>query len=167
MRNGIDRLLLFVAALSLAPIADSQDSTPARTDASSAPVVFVCEHGNVKSLIGASLFDKAAKERGLPFRATSRGLTPEANVPPKIAEALRSDDVEVAGFKPQALTAHDVSTAARVIAIGVDLSSFSDEARAPIEPWTDVPPASVDYAAARAVLLRHVEALLDEMQDKY
>jgi arsenate reductase len=163
MRNGIDRLLLFVAALSLAPIADSQDSATARTDASPAPVVFVCEHGNVKSLIGASLFDKVAKERGLPFRAVSRGVTPESSVPPKIVAALRGDSVDVEGFKPQPLTARDISAASRVIAIGVDLSSFTGEALAPIELWSDVPPASVDYAASRAALLRHIEALLDEM----
>ena len=166
MRNSMTRVLLFVGALSLTAAADAQDGVATTKDASPAPVVFVCEHGNVKSLIGASLFDKVAKERGLPLRAISRGLAPEASVPPKIVQALRADDIDVSGFKPQQLTAHDFSAAARVIAIGVDLSSFRDETRAPIEPWDDVPPASVDYAASRAALLRHIESLLDEMQNR-
>ena len=70
------------------------------------PVVFVCEHGSVKSPIAASLFDRTAEKRGLPFRAVSRGVNPEEHVPP----------------------------------------------------------ASVDYPAARAPLQRHIDALLDELQ---
>jgi len=131
-----------------------------------APVVFVCEHGNVKSLIGASLFNRIAKERGLPFHAVARGVTPEESVPPKIVYALRRDGVEVAAFKPERLSPMDVSTANRTIGIGVDLSAFSADARGPMERWDDVPPASIDYAASRAALLRHIEVLLDELGAK-
>jgi protein-tyrosine-phosphatase len=130
----------------------------------SAPVVFVCEHGNVKSLIASSLFDKAARERGLPFHSVSRGISPEAEVPLKIAEALRKDRIEVSDFKPQKLTNKDVADAARVIAIGVDLTGFETTSSVRIVPWDDVPPASVDYAASRAALLRHINALLTDLQ---
>ena len=156
------RFLLVAAIATLFGVYES--TAQEETGATTAPVVFVCEHGNVKSLIGASLFDKVAKERGLPFRAVSRGLMPEESVPPKIAEALRGEGVEVAGFTPQRLSLLDVTTAARVVAIGVDLSSFNGEARVPTEVWSDVPPASVDYAAARAALLQHVTVLLDDLQ---
>lgn len=155
----------FVAVI-LASLAVGEDTPPVQSEATRAPVVFVCEHGNAKSLIGASLFDRSAKARGLPLRAISRGVSPEASVPLKIADALRSDGVEVADFKPQPLTAIDVVAASRVIAIGVDLSAFNAEARVPIELWSDIPPASVDYAASRAALLRHIEVLLDELQAK-
>jgi len=128
--------------------------------------VFVCEHGNVKSLIGASLFNRIAKERGLPFHAVARGVTPEASVPPKIADALYGDGVEVAGFTPQKLSSADVSNAYRTVGIGVDLSAFSAGPHAPIEQWDDVPPASIDYAASRAALLRHIDVLLDELVSK-
>jgi len=131
-----------------------------------APVVFVCEHGNVKSLIAASLFDQVAIERGLPFRAVSRGLSPESGVPPKIADALRSDGVNVEGFKAKALSVNDVEIATRVIAIGVDLTPFMRDGQVPAELWSDVPPASVDYRASRAALLRHIDALLDELEAK-
>ena len=59
-----------------------------------------------------------------------------------------------------------MSTADRVIAIGVDLSSFVGDEQVTAELWSDIPPASVDYAASRAALLRHIEALLDKLQAK-
>jgi arsenate reductase (thioredoxin) len=39
-------------------------------------VLFVCEHGNVKSLMAASYFNQLARERRLPFQAVSRGSPP-------------------------------------------------------------------------------------------
>ena len=159
------RFPIFAGAI-LAIVCACQGSTPMQREPTRAPVVFVCEHGNVKSLIAASLFDQVALERGLPFRAVSRGLSPEAGVPPKIADALRGDGVDIEGFEAQPLTARDVENARRVIAIGVDLSPFMRDTRAPAELWSDVPPASVDYRASRAALLRHIDALLDELQAK-
>jgi len=129
-----------------------------------APVVFVCEHGSVKSLIAASLFDQSAANRGLPFRAVSRGVNPDERVPPGIAAALLDDGFDVEGFRPQGLSPDDVAGATRVVAIGVDLAANGDEARAPIQSWDDVPAASVDYSAARAALQRHIDELLDDLQ---
>jgi arsenate reductase (thioredoxin) len=155
----------FVGAIA-ASVGICQGTAPLQPEPKAAPVVFVCEHGNVKSLIAASLFDQVAEERGLPFRAVSRGLSPEKDVPTKVADALRGDGVDVRGFKPQPLTPVDVATASRVVAIGVDLSSFLREEQVPTELWSDVPPASVDYAASRAALLRRIGVLLDELQAK-
>ena len=39
-------------------------------------VLFVCGHGNVKSLMAASYFNQLVGERRLPFRAVSRGSAP-------------------------------------------------------------------------------------------
>jgi hypothetical protein len=36
-------------------------------------VVFVCEHGSVKSLIASTYFNQRAKARGLAFAAVARG----------------------------------------------------------------------------------------------
>lgn len=149
--------------LMAAPACRAQDPPP-RQD-SGAPIVFVCEHGSVKSLIAASLFDRTAAQRGLPFRAVSRGVNPEQQVPPWIAAALREDGFEVEGFRPQGLASEDVLHARQVIAIGVDLATHATEARAPIQSWDDVPAASVDYAAARAALQHRIDALLDELQE--
>ena len=129
-------------------------------------VVLVCEHGNVKSLIAASLFNQLASARGLPFRAESRGLNPESGVPASIVEALRAEGIDVAIFNPRALSDQDAASASRVVAIGVDLTSFAADTRAPIDLWSDIPPASVDYSLSRAALIRHIEALLQELQRK-
>ena len=40
-------------------------------------IVFVCEHGAAKSLIAAAYFNMLAAGRGLPARATFRGVDPQ------------------------------------------------------------------------------------------
>jgi arsenate reductase (thioredoxin) len=152
--------LVAVAALLFGHQSSAQDSNEPERSAS---VVFVCEHGSVKSLIAASLFDQVAKRRGLPFRARSRGVSPDAHVPEVIVAALRNEGVEVETFKPQPLSLADIDGAARVIAIGVDLAAFGDRRRMSIDEWNDVPAASVDYPKARAALLHHIETLIDEL----
>jgi arsenate reductase (thioredoxin) len=126
-------------------------------------VTMVCEHGTVKSLIAASLFNQAAKARGLPFHAVSRAVTPDASVPPKIVEALQRDGVDVADFHPRKISGQELAASPYVVAIGVDLPrGESDETK--VLHWNDIPPASIDYNAARADLLAHVKALLDQLE---
>ena len=142
---------------------------PLRAPAQDAPkntIVMVCEHGSVKSLMAASQFNRRAKERGLPFRAVSRGVSPDAAVPAKIAEALGRDGFDVSHFVPAHATAGELTTARRVVAIGVDVASIAPEAASKTSRWDDVPPASVDYAAARASIAKHIELLLDELDEK-
>jgi protein-tyrosine-phosphatase len=128
-----------------------------------AGVVFVCEHGSVKSLIAQEWFNRRARERGLAVRAVSRGVTPDGAVPPAIVDALRGDGFDVAGFEPRALGPADTAGATRVIAIGVDLAEVPAAAGAPLERWDGVPPATQDYAGARDALKARVEALIDEL----
>jgi arsenate reductase (thioredoxin) len=129
-----------------------------------AAVLLVCEHGSVKSLMAASLFNQAAAARSLPFRAVSRGVTPDERVPEKIADALSRQGFDVQNFKPMRVSNVDLQNASRIVAIGVDPNAFAGGAQAPVERWDDVPAASVDYAAAHDSLQRHVERLLDELQ---
>ncbi|HYD78459.1 MAG TPA: hypothetical protein VEC06_01515 [Paucimonas sp.] len=124
-------------------------------------VIIVCEHGSAKSLIAASLFNQAAKMRGLPFRAVSRGIVPDAEVPPKIAAALREEGFDVADYRPQKLTEPEIAASVQVIAIGVDLPSVGGMTA--ILQWNDIPPASVDYQASHSALERRVHALLDRL----
>ena len=129
-----------------------------------APVVMVCEHGSVKSVMAASLFNRAAAERDLPFRAVARGVTPDKAVPPAIAAALEKEGFAVKDFAPESISGADVSKASRIIAIGVDPKSFGPIAQPIVETWNDVPAASTDYAAARTSLQQHVEALLADLE---
>ncbi|HKE95325.1 MAG TPA: hypothetical protein VKB34_13520, partial [Povalibacter sp.] len=127
-------------------------------------VLFVCEHGSVKSVMAATLFEQEAKRRGLELHAMSRGLKPDTTVPPGIVAALRSDGIDVSGFTPQQVNPHDASGAVRVVAIGIDPSSLTT-AGTKTEVWSDVPD-STNYPAARAAIQGHIEKLLDELQSR-
>ena len=124
-------------------------------------VVFVCEHGNVKSLMAASYFNEFAKQRGLPFRGVSRGSAPDATpVPRAIADAMRAEGFDVSGFQPSAVSAAEMAASARVVTIGTALPS-ADTSK--VEQWNDVPPASTAYVASSAALKAHVEDLLERL----
>jgi protein-tyrosine-phosphatase len=127
-------------------------------------VVFVCEHGNVKSLIAREWFNRLAAKRGLGVRGVSRGVTPEASVPPAIADALRRDGFDVAGFEARAFSAGEARSAVRVVGIGVDLSSVPGRGATPLDKWEGIPPASERYEASRDALRARIEALLDSLE---
>jgi arsenate reductase len=130
----------------------------------SATVLMVCEHGSAKSLMAASLFNQAAAERHLPFRAISRGVNPDPSVPAPIAAGLVQDGFNVEDFIPARFTDAEVAGASRVIAIGVEPAVFGAGAEVAIESWSNVPAASIDYSAARNSLKRHVDELLADLQ---
>ena len=128
-------------------------------------VLFVCEHGNVKSLMAASYFNKIAGERRLPYRAVSRGVAPDSTtVPPAIMARLQGEGFDVAEYHPLAVSAADVSASRRVILINTVLPEDARSSGNPIEQWVDVPPASSDYAAASAALKSHVEKLIEDLR---
>lgn len=132
--------------------------------ASNPQVLFVCEHGNVKSLMAASYFNQLAKERGLSVRAVAKGKAPNSTtVPPEIAQSLRGDGFDVSAFHPSAVNASDLSVSQRVVTIGTTLPSDIQGGQLKLEQWNDVPPASVDYSATRDSLQDHVKALIEQM----
>ena len=125
-------------------------------------VLFVCEHGNVKSLMAASYFNQEAKQRGLAVRAISRGSAPDSTtVPPTIVLGLGRDGVDVATFRPAKVAASDVASSQRLVLINTELPSDVPVGEVRAERWSDVPAASTDFAAAREALQRHVRELLD------
>jgi protein-tyrosine-phosphatase len=138
--------------------ADGVPSTPPTST-----VLMICEHGSVKSLMAASLFNAEASRRGLPFRAVARGLTPDAAVPTTIAAAMKQEGFDVSQFKPSAVSNDDVAQSAYVVTIGIEPAKVAGNHGERSEQWDDVPAASVDYASAHAVLQRHVDQLLDKL----
>ena len=139
----------------------------AAADDAATKVVFVCEHGNVKSLMAASYFNQLAAQRGLPFHAVSRGVAPNSTtVPTAIVAGLHTDGFDVSDFHPAKISNADVAGAARTVAISTDVPASVHVDEQAIERWTDVPPASSDYDAARASLQAHVAALLDRLASK-
>ena len=157
----------FVVALAICALYTVVSSRASAQSSAENTIVMVCEHGSVKSLMAALQFNRRAKERGLPFRAESRGVEPDAAVPAKIAEALARDGFDVSHFAPTRVTAEELTSARHVVAIGVDLTAIAPAAASKASHWDDVPPASVDYAAARASMEKHIELLLDELAGKH
>jgi protein-tyrosine-phosphatase len=133
--------------------------------ASTSPsVVFVCEHGAAKSVIATAYFNKVAAERGLPYRATFRGTSPQDELSVRAVAGLKQDGVAVPSGKPAPITDGDVAGATHIFAIGCTLP---DRARrsGKASDWSDVPDDQ-GYTPMRDAIVRHVTALLDELQAK-
>lgn len=130
--------------------------------ASTAPedktIVFVCVHGSVKSQIAAAYFNRLATERGLPYTAVSRGIEVDAAIPASIRNGLNSDGLAPTDEVPRPLTAAEAGRATKVVAF----DSVPDDKRgvAKVSYWSDVPPATEDYAAARDVIAHHIDDLI-------
>jgi arsenate reductase (thioredoxin) len=131
----------------------------------STSVLFVCEHGNVKSLMAATYFNQLAQKRGVPYRALARGTAPNSTtVPPVVINGLGADGVDVSAFHPSKLENSDIARSARVITIGVEIPrNARDQAQTRLEQWNDIPPASIDYQGAQTSLKEHVAKLIDEL----
>src|SRR5882762_4195420 len=71
-------------------------------------VVFVCEHGAAKSVIATAYFNKLARDRGLPYRASFRGTDPQAELSVSALKGLREDGIEIPSGKPAAISQADV-----------------------------------------------------------
>jgi len=139
----------------------TQNSGPALSQ-----VVFVCEHGSVKSVMAAHWFNRLAAERNAPFHATSRGVSPDDVIPPAVADNLAKDGFDVAST-PKRLEKADVAGAAHVVAIGIDSPLFAESKDVPVSRWTDIPPASTEYAASRDAMRARMGALLDSLSTRH
>jgi protein-tyrosine-phosphatase len=154
--------ILVVASLISIPAPSIEAAFGAEPDARQ--VLFVCEHGNVKSLMAASYFNRIAKKKGLPFHAIARGVAPDStSVPVAIARNLRNEGFDVGEFRPSAVSGADLSAAERIIAISAPSLVASKTNSANVEYWDDVPAASSNYAAASASLKEHVNELIEQL----
>ena len=138
----------------------SAATAAAQTGAAPA-VVFVCEHGAAKSVIATAYFNKLARERGLPYRATFRGTDPQAELSVSALKGLRDDGIEIPSGKPAAISQADVENATHVFAIGCTLPA-AVKSSGKASDWSDVPDGQ-GYAAMRDAIVRHVTSLLDEL----
>jgi arsenate reductase len=153
-----------ILAAAIATLAVVCGRAVAAEESTARQVVFVCEHGNVKSLMAASYFNQLAAQRGLPWRAVARGSAPDSTTAPQaIAAALLADGVDVRNFRAAKVGASDTTDAAQIVAIGIELPADlqADEDR--VERWNDVPPASTSYDAARASIKAHIATLLEKL----
>ena len=147
------RLMVAIALVALQPAAQPTSASPS--------IVFVCEHGAAKSVIATAYFNKLAAERGLPYRATFRGTTPQDDLSVRAVAGLKEDGVFVPSGKPAAITDGDVAHATHIFAIGCTLP---DRARhsGKADDWSDVPDDK-GYGPMRDAIVRHVKDLLDRL----
>jgi len=125
-------------------------------------VVFVCEHGSVKSLIAASYFNWNATKRGLKVEAVARGTHPEPSVPTVVQHGLKSDGMDVSGFVPQPLRASDLDGATLVVSFDQDIDAVVG-GRVPHWKWDNLPAVLANYPLGRDAIFQKVDALIDEL----
>ena len=133
------------------------------TVSDSQTVVFVCEHGTVKSVIALAYFRQLAQERHLNIRAISRGTAPDSAVPARVREGLRLDGLVLGPFSPVRFTLADLVSAITVVSF--DQPSVADivGGRVPTARWDGLPAVSEDYRIARDSIRRRVARLVDSL----
>lgn len=158
----MSQLRLMTAALMLMLWVSVQTQALAsdqRTDIQ--PILFVCEHGSVKSLLAKLLFEKTATREGLAIPVASRGTAPDAEVPEWMRSALERDGFEIGDWRPTALSETDIRSARHVVTFDVSSPSLGD---AIIERWDGLPSVGEDYDAGREAIAARVEQLVAELK---
>ena len=154
--------LLFVVSLIGASSAIAHGQSSAKPTAATPAVVFVCEHGAAKSVIATAYFNKLAAERGLPYRATFRGTTPQEALSVRAVAGLKADGVPIPPGAPTAIGSSDIEKATHIFAIGCTLPSAA-QSSGKARDWSDVP-EDKGYEGQRDAIVRHVRELLDDLQ---
>lgn len=148
------RIVAALALLGMTTIATAQPAPQT--------ILFVCEHGAAKSVVAAAHFNKLAMERGLPFRAISRGTAPDPAIPAAISNGLKSEGLATPlDFVPTLVAAGDVGGAAQIVTFDVTLPSAGGR---PTSRWDKLPAFGDGYRAASAAIAARVRALVDELE---
>jgi len=163
--KALIRLVATVTALvvTTAAGAPSLAQTPA-VAATNDPhrVVFVCEHGSVKSLIAALYFNQRARQRGLPYTAVARGTSPEPAVPPTVQQGLRAAGFDVVHYVPQPFKTLDVNGASLVVSFDQDITQTVG-GRVPELRWDNLPAVLANYTVGRDAILQRVDGLIEQL----
>ena len=140
----------------------AQSPTTSRP-ADSTLVVFVCEHGTVKSQVAAALFNRLAVERRLPARAVSRGTQPDSVIPQLIRDGLRADGVDVSGVLPKGLSTEDARGARMFVAFDVEVPG-EIAGVVPVRRWDGTPSVMQAYPVGRDAIAARVASLVSELE---
>ena len=149
-------LIVLMVTPSFGLAAQSRRAQPRHT------VLFVCEHGTVRSLLAKVLFEQYAATVGLPLTAVSRGTRADSVVPPWMLRGLAADHVTLGSWRPQTLRATDLATAVYVVSFDVPFGATATT-RAPRAQWDGLPSVSQDYARGRDAIKARVRQLVDSL----
>ena len=158
LRNPSARNLAAVLTLLAAAFAPAAAAGDPQGGNGKTTVVFVCLHGSVKSQMAPAHFNRIASERGLPFTAISRGIEVDTSIPTRIRDGLNLDGLAPTDDIPIGLTADEAGRATKVVAF--DRVPEERRGTSEVTYWSDVPPATKDYAAARDVIVRHIDTFV-------
>ena len=160
------RSVVMIAA-ALAVSATARGAVDSRTGQGAGPaqtVVFVCEHGAVKSVVAAALFNEIAAARGLAVRAIARGTDPDAEVPAPVRAGLASEKLGVDPlFTPTRVASADVTMAARVVVFDVPAPAGAEDRTI---RWDKLPAFSDGYGPASAAMRARVEQLVRDLAER-
>src|SRR5215469_15325577 len=120
--------------LLLAAIAAAQ-SAPVPSEVNSSTIVFVCEHGAAKSVVAAAQFNRLAAQKGLPYRAVSRGTNPSDAVAPAVKQGLASEGLDVSAWRPKAVSDEDIKNARTIVSLATDLPVKKPLAKSKLLEW--------------------------------
>ena len=156
------KALLFLL-LGVVAGAQTTQSTP---EVNSSTVLFVCEHGAAKSVIAAAHFNRLAAEKGLPYRAVSRGTKPDEVVAPAVKAGLASEGLDVSTWRPKAVSDDDIKRAKTVVSLATDLPTTKPIVKTKLLEWNDVPSMSTNYEAARNAIVKLVSEMVEKLADR-
>jgi arsenate reductase (thioredoxin) len=122
-------------------------------------IAFVCLHGSAKSLIAAEQFNRLATAKGLPFRATTSGPEPDAEVPANVVAGCKARGIDVSGKTPTLIAADQLADTDLIVSFACDagrrLAPGTLEER-----WDDCPMVADDFDVAWRFITSRVENLL-------
>ena len=157
------RLVAVAMILPLLSVTPFQLSAPRIAARSDKTVLFVCEHGTVRSLLAKILFEQYAAEVGLPMRAVSRGTRADSLVPLWMLQGLAADHIALGAWHPQTLRPRDLANASYVVSFDIPTAATA-AARAPRAQWDSLPSVSRDYAMGRDEIQARVHKLVDSLK---
>lgn len=158
--TGISRLAALVLAVFSTGLASSDQAQQPETVKR---IVFVCEHGSVKSLIAASYFNRAAKRRGISLAAVARGTAPQPTVPRVVQQGLSADGVTVSDFTPQLFGPADLDDAVLIVSFDQDIATAVG-GRVPLQHWDNLPSVLANYRQGRQAIVTRVDRLLERLK---
>jgi hypothetical protein len=136
---------------------------PRKAASDSETVVFVCEHGTVKSVVALAYFRQLVRERHLPIRAISRGTAPDPSVPALVRDGLRQDGLTLGPFTPSRFTLADLTSAIAVISFDQPSVAGIVGGRVPTTGWDGLPAVSENYGVARDSIRQRITRLVDSL----
>jgi arsenate reductase len=128
-------------------------------------VAFVCLHGSAKSLIAAEYFNRLAREKSLPLRATTAGPEPDAEVPANVVEGMKARGIDVHAYRPTLIAADQLTDADLIVSFACDAGRRLAPGKME-ERWDDCPAVSEDFDVAWAFITKRVAALVERIGSK-